>query len=88
MDDVKPKQHARRTLSDLVRSLVYPVVPILGIMCVWAYAYAGSLESKIRRDLQPRGQDAYYIEAAKDGELHYCKRTFQGTETASLDEQN
>jgi hypothetical protein len=61
MVDVKPNDPARSRLGDLIRSLIYPTVPILGVICVWAYAYANSLESKIRRDLQSHDADSYFV---------------------------
>jgi hypothetical protein len=91
MVDVKPVEQARRTLSELVRGLVYPVVPILGVACVWAYAYAGSLESKLERDQRPRDAESYVsheMAERRNVERQTDNHPLAGIHVTSVDDQH
>jgi hypothetical protein len=83
---VKPVDPSRSPAADLIRSLVYPTVPIIALICVWAYAYANALESRVRRDLEPRSDDSYFVH--DPGIARLKSRPVPKDPIVSLDDQN
>jgi hypothetical protein len=81
-----PVDPSRRSAADLIRSLVYPTVPIIALICVWAYAYANALESRVHRDLEPRSDDSYFV--PQPGIAGLKTRPVYRDPVVSLDDQN
>jgi hypothetical protein len=88
---VKPVEQAHRTLSELIRGLIYPIVPVVGVVCVWVYAYAGSMESKLERSMRPHDDD-FYVSQQMSERLAAEQRTtphpVAGIHITSIDDSN
>jgi hypothetical protein len=88
MIDVKPVEQTPNRLGDWIRSLMYPVVPLLAVVSIWAYAYANSLDSKLQRQMRSQEDESTFSETAPVGHfvIHRRDQTVEGLHVTSVDD--